>query len=92
MARLPFLVRAFKGSNPFVPFLMSIAQLVEHQVVVLRVMGSNPFVHPYFFQEIAQLGSVSVLGTECQGFKSLFLVLYNLILFLCIFYKCIAQW
>ncbi len=46
MARLPFLVRAFKGSNPFVPFLVSIAQLVEHQVVVLRVMGSNPFTHP----------------------------------------------
>ena len=78
MARLPFLVRAFKGSNPFVPFLVSIAQLVEHQVVVLRVMGSNPLVHPYFFQEIAQLGSVSVLGTECQGFKSLFLVFYTI--------------
>ena len=46
MARLPFLVRAFKGSNPFVPFLVSIAQLVEHQVVVLRVMGSIPITHP----------------------------------------------
>ena len=75
MARLPFLVRAFKGSNPFVPFLVSIAQLVEHQVVVLRVMGSNPLTHPKNCQEIAQLGSVSVLGTEGHGFKSPFLVL-----------------
>ena len=64
--------------------LANIAQLVEYQVVVLNDTGSIPVVRLLLFQEIAQPGSVSVLGTEGQGFKSLFLV-FSL-------FRCIAQW
>ena len=77
MARLPFLVRAFKGSNPFIPF--------GGYSSVGRAAGCGSECHGFnsryspFFQEMAQFGSVSVLGTEGQGFKSLFLVFYYII-------------
>ena len=36
-----------EGSNPFTPtILVSLAQSVEHQIVVLRVVGSIPTIHP----------------------------------------------
>ena len=30
--------------------MVDIAQLVEHQIVALRVVGSSPTIHPIFFQ------------------------------------------
>lgn len=44
MERHPFLVRAFKGSNPFIPEdkIEYIAQQVEHRTFNPQVLGSNP--------------------------------------------------
>lgn len=42
MVRLSFLVRVFKGSNPFIPIKKQLAQLVERLAYNEKVGGSNP--------------------------------------------------
>ncbi len=32
--------------------MVDVAQLVEHQIVALGVMGSNPIIHPIFLSSI----------------------------------------
>jgi hypothetical protein len=61
------------GSNPVVRLLYWLNSIIGNALnCKFNDEGSSPFLTLFFFQEMAQFGSVSVLGTECQGFKSLF--------------------
>ncbi len=38
--------KSARGLAHYVPYMVAVAQLVEHQFVVLRVAGSKPVGHP----------------------------------------------
>jgi hypothetical protein len=73
VARLPFLVRAFKGSNPFIPF-GEYSSVGRASGCGSERHGFNSRYSPLSISGNSAVGSVSVLGTVGQGFKSLFLV------------------
>ena len=43
--------------------------MVEHQIVALGVVGSNPITHP-IFAPVAQLDRARASGVRGQGFES----------------------
>ncbi len=56
--------------------MVSVAQLVEHQVVVLRVVGSIPTTHPSFSKEfIDSLENIEKIDTFNNVLEILLLVI-----------------
>tara|TARA_E500000318_G_scaffold19823_1_gene20524 strand:+ start:393 stop:641 length:249 start_codon:yes stop_codon:yes gene_type:complete len=49
--------------------MLTIAQLVEHHLVTVRVAGSNPVGHP-IYARVAQLVRALVLHARCRKFES----------------------
>ena len=50
VARHPFLIRTFKGSNPFTPNFRRgeyNSSWLECQIVALKVTGSSPVIRPF---------------------------------------------
>ena len=69
-----------KSGLPLLPYV-PLTQWIECQVSTLGVGGSNPSGYGVYFQSIAQLGSVPVLGTGGRRFKSCYSEIQHVVLY-----------